>query len=101
MHSQVLVCSMLPRSGATLADHPREPSVNDACPLCGGPNDCRMTSPEPGSRADDAARAAGECWCRNVEVPAGLIERVPEDLRNRRCICPACVKAYASERGTE
>jgi hypothetical protein len=62
-----------------------------ACPLCGGPNACQLCSP---------ATYKGQCWCARIEVPAELIARVPENLRNRACICENCVTAF-HERKTE
>lgn len=56
-----------------------------ACPLCGEPNECQLCSP---------ATYKGQCWCAHVEVPAGLLARVPEALRNRACICQNCVTTF-------
>ena len=57
----------------------------ELCPLCGGANDCRLCS-------DTAAK--GACWCAQVEIPAALLARVPENLRNRACICRNCVESF-------
>ncbi len=56
-----------------------------ACPLCGAPNACQLCSP-------DAFK--GQCWCARVEIPAELLARVPENFRNRACICERCVTAF-------
>jgi prepilin-type N-terminal cleavage/methylation domain-containing protein/prepilin-type processing-associated H-X9-DG protein len=58
------------------------------CPLCGGPNDCQLCSP-------DAPK--GPCWCTRVEVPDALLARVPEALRNRACICRKCIASFQRE----
>ena len=62
-------------------------SANDTslCPLCGGPNECQLCT---------LAAYKGACWCARVEIPDALIARVPEELRNRTCICPRCVKDF-------
>ena len=56
-----------------------------ACPLCGGANECQLCSP---------AAYKGQCWCARVEIPEELLERVPENLRNRACICQPCLKNF-------
>jgi len=67
------------------------PSVSDpaVCPLCGGPNECRLCSP---------VAAKGQCWCVQVDFPAELLARVPEDLRNRACVCRSCVEKFQLEK---
>ena len=56
------------------------------CPLCGGPNHCAMEQPQP-----DATHAP--CWCTREQFSAQLLQQVPDVLRGRACICPACVKS--------
>ncbi len=58
------------------------------CPLCGGANECQLSSP--------AARI-GPCWCARVEIPRLLLARVPAKLRNRACICKSCVEIFQRE----
>jgi len=65
-----------------------EPVNPGQCPLCGGANDCRLSS---------AAAYKGPCWCTHEEFPAELLARVPENLRNRACICRACVQEFRRE----
>lgn len=50
------------------------------CPLCGKPNNCRVDS--------------GDCWCMEVSVPKELLEKVPEDKKNKACICKSCIDKY-------
>ena len=59
------------------------------CPLCGGANDCQLCSP---------ATHKGACWCAHIEMPEALLARVPENFRQRACICHPCVEKYRSER---
>ena len=59
------------------------------CPLCGEANDCQLCSP---------AAYKGSCWCARVEMPEQLLARVPENLRNRACICRDCVEKFQRER---
>ena len=60
-----------------------------ACPLCRGTNNCQLCSP---------AAYKGPCWCAHVEVPADLVARVPENFRNRACICQNCVEQFQQEK---
>ena len=55
------------------------------CPLCGGPNDCQLCTPNA---------CKGPCWCARVEIPEALLARVPVDLRNSTCICRDCVMRF-------
>lgn len=52
------------------------------CPICGGPNHCNRVK-------DPSGRTA--CWCQEAVIPASLLKRVPESLRDKSCICPSCV----------
>ena len=58
------------------------------CPLCGGANECQLCTP---------AAYKGQCWCARMEMPAALLARVPENLRDRACICQHCVENFQSE----
>jgi len=55
------------------------------CPLCGGLNDCQLSS---------FAAYKGPCWCAKVKVPDELIAKIPVEYRNQACICRACVMQY-------
>jgi len=61
------------------------------CPLCGGANACQLCSP---------AAYKGSCWCARIEMPDALLARVPENFRNRACICHDCVVKFQRERLT-
>ena len=58
------------------------------CPLCGGANQCQLCSP---------ASYKGLCWCARVEMPGELLARVPENFRDRACICQQCVEKFRRE----
>jgi len=55
------------------------------CPLCGGANECQLCSP---------AAYKGKCWCTQIEIPDALLARVPDDLRNKSCICQNCTAEF-------
>lgn len=56
-----------------------------ACPLCGGANECQLCS---------IATYKGSCWCASIDIAAELLARVPENFRNRACICRQCVETF-------
>lgn len=62
----------------------------ELCPLCGGPNACRMC---------DIGTHKGPCWCERVEVPAELVAKVPEPALAKVCICHKCVSEHLRARG--
>ncbi len=55
------------------------------CPLCGGDNHCQLCT---------GTAYKGPCWCAEVEIPEALLARVPENLRNRACICRNCAAGF-------
>jgi prepilin-type N-terminal cleavage/methylation domain-containing protein/prepilin-type processing-associated H-X9-DG protein len=55
------------------------------CPLCHQPNACQLCT---------ASAYKGACWCERAEIPDGLLARVPDELRNRACICPGCIESF-------
>ncbi len=59
------------------------------CPLCGVANECQLCSP---------AAYKGQCWCACEEISTELLARVPENFRNRACICQPCVEKFRLEK---
>lgn len=59
------------------------------CPICGESNEC----------AQEIARATESpqepCWCMTVTFSAELLDRVPEEAKNKACICEKCAKVSA------
>lgn len=55
------------------------------CPLCGTDNHCQLCT---------VNAYKGPCWCARIQIPEELLARVPEDLKNRACICYACVTNF-------
>lgn len=53
-----------------------------SCPLCGGANHCR----EKGEQ--------NACWCTTEEFPKGILESVPDESKNKQCICQKCLDTY-------
>lgn len=61
------------------------------CPLCEQPNGCQLCSP---------ATSKVPCWCARTEIPAALLAHVPEDRRDRACVCRSCIeKHYLKQAG--
>lgn len=70
-----------PRSDDTVRSD-TAPNVDVAtCALCGSANDCGL------------ARGETTCWCFEVVVPPSLLAQIPEALRDRACVCRACVES--------
>jgi cysteine-rich CWC protein len=60
-------------------DLPMNPDVDPhRCPLCGGTNDCAV------------AHGRGNCWCFTRPIPDAVLERIPEQARERACVCTSC-----------
>jgi hypothetical protein len=55
------------------------------CPLCGHANECQLCT---------GAGWKGPCWCAAVEIPDTLLAQVPPELRNRACVCRACIESF-------
>ena len=55
------------------------------CPLCGQANACQLCT---------VAAYKGPCWCAQVKIPDQLIAQVPAELRNKACLCRACVMKF-------
>ena len=57
------------------------------CPICGDPNQC----------AQEIAKATGtppeRCWCITATFSSEVLDRVPEEAKNKACICSKCVSA--------
>lgn len=54
------------------------------CPICGKNNGCAMV----------AGTDPYACWCMTTSVPKGLLNHVPEEFRNKSCICKECTTNY-------
>lgn len=54
------------------------------CPICGKENNC----------AYQKGLAHENCWCKDIKVPKELIEKIPDNLKGKACICKACVMEY-------
>ena len=58
-------------------------------PICG----------EPNQYAQEVAKATGKpqepCWCMTATFSAELLDRVPEEAKNKACICEKCAKVSA------
>ena len=61
----------------------------ECCPLCGGPNACKLCTTDGGS---------DPCWCASVKIPDTLLACVPEKERNVSCICSNCVLTHMPQR---
>ncbi|MGI3131033.1 cysteine-rich CWC family protein [Halopseudomonas pachastrellae] len=54
--------------------------MSQTCPFCQQENSC--------------AASSGDCWCFRLSVPPAMLALLPAELRDRDCICQACISAY-------
>lgn len=54
------------------------------CPLCGRPNACALAS---------ACGNAEDCWCRRVEIPRAVLDKIPPEAVRTACVCRECASA--------
>lgn len=57
--------------------------IERTCPLCGEDNNCQ--------------HGKAECWCHDVEIPSSILEMVPDDKKNKACICKSCIDKYKGD----
>ncbi|MGB3665482.1 MAG: cysteine-rich CWC family protein [Bermanella sp.] len=57
------------------------------CPLCQQKNHCGNLA------AGDTEKT---CWCKSLDIqfPAELLEKVPEDKKGKACICQLCLNKF-------
>ena len=52
------------------------------CPICNQINHCQQAMDKDSDE---------KCWCIDAHFPAQVMEKVPEHLVNRACICQNCL----------
>lgn len=38
------------------------------------------------------------CWCKDIEVPKELISLIPEEYKNKSCICKNCIMKFKKDK---
>jgi hypothetical protein len=61
----------------------------DICPACGFSNRCTLADPRTADKP---------CWCFSVEIDPAVIASLPEELRNKACLCPKCASVQQAEK---
>ncbi|PQJ55134.1 hypothetical protein BTO11_03205 [Psychrosphaera saromensis] len=78
------------------------------CPLCTKDNACgnllsnHLTDSKLKSNYLENSRPACDaekkltCWCQdpNIQFPPELLQQVPDELKNKTCICQSCAMAF-------
>jgi len=54
------------------------------CVLCGNSNNCM-------------ANCQKTCWCMTVDIPETVLAKVPDDKKNKACICLSCIEQLSKE----
>lgn len=68
-----------------------ESNINpDICPLCQQQNRCANLNAE---------NTKESCWCRDpsIHFPKALLDRVPENKKDKACICQQCMQTFLKE----
>ena len=63
------------------------------CPLCGEANGCGLAAEGAEARASGGAKVP--CWCAEVEVARGVLDRLSVAAKGRACVCARCAKGQA------
>ncbi|BBR52607.1 MULTISPECIES: cysteine-rich CWC family protein [Pseudomonas] len=53
------------------------------CPACGALNQCSLADPR---------LATQPCWCFTVTIDPAALRALPDELRNKACLCPRCAE---------
>ncbi|MFJ3482179.1 cysteine-rich CWC family protein [Pseudomonas sp. NPDC090202] len=53
----------------------------DTCPVCGLSNRCTLADPRTVDRP---------CWCYSATIDPAVLAALPEELRDKSCLCPRC-----------
>lgn len=64
-----------------------DPIDQHRCPLCGSDNQCANV------RQQKTGVQQEPCWCSHARFDATLLARVPENARNKACVCVRCAGA--------
>lgn len=54
-----------------------------SCPICALSNNCLAGT-------DDVAK----CWCMNKQFDEWVLAQIPEQFKNKACICEGCYTKY-------
>ncbi|WLR51933.1 cysteine-rich CWC family protein [Bacillus tianshenii] len=57
------------------------------CPICQKENNCGNELGKP------------TCWCSEETFPEGIFALVPDEMRNKACICKDCLERFAETEG--
>ncbi|HEY0288916.1 MAG TPA: cysteine-rich CWC family protein [Pseudomonas sp.] len=60
----------------------------NTCPACGSSNRCTLADPRTADQP---------CWCFSTDIDPAVIASLPEDLRNKACLCPRCATLKTEE----
>jgi len=68
------------------------------CPLCAKDNTCGNLLSNQLEKSHPVCEAEKKltCWCQdpNIQFPPELLQQVPDELKNKICICQSCAMAF-------
>jgi hypothetical protein len=47
------------------------------------------------------AAGSEDCWCARATISRPLLERIPEEARNKACVCAGCIAGDATAPGLD
>lgn len=63
--------------------------INPAqCPICKEPNACAMEV------ARTTGKKAERCWCFDADFSAEVMAQIPDDAKNKACVCAQCAALF-------
>ena len=66
------------------------PLANLQCPICGLPNECAPAK---------SGSLATPCWCAAVTIDPAVIASLPDEQRDRACLCLRCAARDSAKAG--
>ncbi len=82
------------------------------CPLCQKVNHCSMARSAAAKKVREKSaitkdvmaknlapgknerKQQAPCWCVGITIPQGLLALVPDNAKDKHCICMACIEAF-------
>ena len=61
-----------------------DPIDEKICPICGKDNNCMAHCDE-------------SCWCVKIKIPQELIDLIPDNKKNKACICLNCIQNFKND----
>jgi hypothetical protein len=64
----------------------------DTCPVCGQSNRCTLADPRTVDRP---------CWCFTETIDRAVLAALPQELKDKACLCPRCAGLVEARESAE